>query len=267
MKIAVLIKETPDTETKIILKPSKDQTSTIDTSGFKWIVNPYDDFAVEEALKIKDKDPSTEVVVVCFGPQAAKERMIKSLAMGADRGVLIDHEGVETTDSLLIAKVLAKALKEVAPDMVLCGKQAIDDDNMHIPAMVASLLEWPHVNVVTSLTHLQDKLYRVEREVEGGQVECYEVRLPAVFGAHKSLNNPRYVALPGIMKAKKKPLDVKTIKDLGFAPTFLADDRGVSIEDYKMPPAKAQGKIFKDAPLEQMVDDLVRVLREEAKVI
>ena len=261
MKILVLIKQTPDTETKIRL--SGDGKS-IEQGDVKYIINPYDEFAIEEALKLKEKLGTGEVVIASFGGESAKELIIKGLAMGGDRGLLISNSGVENTDSLGTAKVLAGAIKNEKADIVFCGKQAIDDDNMHVSTMAAELLGWPHVNVVTKF-ELNGTTARVEREVEGGQVEVYDVTLPALFGAHKSLNTPRYASLPGIMKAKKKPFDVKSPADVGVDASSLKA-RSV-IKGFKYPPEKPKGKVFAGEPVEAMVEKVVKLLRDEAKVI
>jgi electron transfer flavoprotein beta subunit len=263
VKIVVLLKQTPDTETKI--KISADGAK-IESGDVKYIINPYDEFAIEEALKIKEKAGSGEVVIASFGSDTAKELIIKGLAMGGDRGLLVSNEGLEAADSLTVAKVLAAAIKKETPDLVLCGKQAIDDDNMHVGVMVAELLQWPHVNVVTKLT-LAGKTATVEREVEGGQVEVYEVQLPAVIGAHKSLNTPRYASLPGIMKAKKKPFDLKKPGDVGVDAAALKGQIRTQITGYANPPEKPAGKIFKGEDIEVMADKVVAALRSEAKVI
>jgi electron transfer flavoprotein beta subunit len=263
VKIVVLLKQTPDTETQIVLATD---AKSIDHSQSKYIINPYDEFAIEEALRIQEKTPNTEVVLLCFGPASAKERIIKGLAMGPDRGLLIDNTGWEHSDSLVTAKILATAIQKESCDLVLCGKQSIDDDNMSVGVMLAEFLHWPHVNVVTKVT-MNGAQLSVDREVEGGQTEVYETRLPVVLGAHKSLNTPRYTSLPGIMKAKKKPLDVKTLQDLGLDTSTLQSLQLTKIEGFSYPPEKPKGKIFKDESVEIMVDKLVKALREEVKVI
>ena len=169
MKILVLLKQTPDTESKIQISADG---SKIETAALKYIINPYDEFAIEEALKIKEKAGSGEVVIASFAGDAAKELIVKGLAMGGDRGLLVSNDGLDGLDSLGIAKILAAAVKAENPDLVLVGKQAIDDDNMHVGVMIAELLKWPHVNVVTKLT-LNGKTAVAEREVEGGQVEVF----------------------------------------------------------------------------------------------
>lgn len=263
MKALVLIKQTPDTETKI--KIAGDQKS-IDTAEVKYIINPYDEFAIEEALQIKEKSGGCEVVIASVGDEKVRELIIKGLAMGGDRGLLVGSEGIEGIDSLGIAKVLAAVIKAEKPDIVLCGKQAIDDDNMHVGTMVAELLSWPHVNVVNKLV-LNGATATAEREVEGGQVEAYEFSLPAVIGANKSLNSPRYASLPGIMKAKKKPLDKKSVGDLGLDGAKLKSETKVVVESFAYPPQKPPGKVFKGEEIEVMVDKVVKLLREEAKVL
>jgi electron transfer flavoprotein beta subunit len=263
LKILVLLKQTPDTESKIQISADG---AKIETAALKYIINPYDEFAIEEALKIKEKAGSGEVVIGSFAGDSAKELIVKGLAMGCDRGLLISSEGLEGADSLTVAKVLAAAVKAESPDLVLVGKQAIDDDNMHVGIMVAELLKWPHVNVVTKLA-LNGKTATVEREVEGGQVEVYEVQLPAVFGAQKALNTPRYASLPGIMKAKKKPLDSKKPGDFGLDAAALKAGVKTVIRGFLPPPEKPAGKVFKGEDVAVMVDKVVKLLREEAKVI
>jgi electron transfer flavoprotein beta subunit len=263
VKIVVLLKKTPDTETKI--KISSDQNS-IEAGDTKFIMNPYDEFAIEEALLIKKKVGSGEVVIASFGEDNCREIIIKALAMGADRGLLISNKGLENADSLTTAKVLSAALKAEQAQIILCGKQAIDDDNMHVGTMVAELMNIPHVNVVTKL-EINGETATAEREVEGGQVEVYDIKLPAVFGAHKSLNSPRYASLPGIMKAKKKPFDNKSPADYGLEIAPLADSMRTEILSYEYPPEKPSGQVFKDDAVDVMVDKVVNLLREEAKVL
>ena len=263
MKILVLLKQTPDTEAKIVPGAGG---QTIDTGSVKFIVNPYDEFAVEEALNIKSQVGDAEVVIASFGPANSKERMLRALAMGADRGLLISNEGLEDVDSLTVAKVLAAAIKSEDVSLVLCGKQGIDDDNMHTGMMTAELLDWPHVNVVTKMK-VEGDTVQAEREVEGGQSEIYEVRLPALFGAHKSLNTPRYASLPGIMKAKKKPFEQKTPADIGVDSSALKSAIKTKFESFELPPEKPAGKLFKDEAVDVMVDKVVKLLREEAKIL
>lgn len=261
MKILVFLKKTPDTETRIQLT---NNNTAIDPSDVKFIINPYDEYAIEEAIQIKERTGKAEVVIASFGDESLKELIIKGLAMGGDRGLLISNQGLEQADSLTIAKVLASAVKAENPDLVLLGKQAIDDDNMHVGPMLAELLGWAHVNVVNKLT-LDGNQATAEREAEGGYLEVYKFALPAVIGANKSLNSPRYAALPGIMKAKKKPFDVKTPGDYGL--NDLGSKIKVAVTAYQYPPEKKAGQVFKGDAVDSMVAQVVKLLREEAKVI
>ena len=263
LKIIVLLKKTPDTEAKINI--SSDHKA-IEQSGVKFIMNPYDEYAVEEALKIKAQAGTGEVLILSFGDDSVKDPILKALAMGADRGLQVSNENLSNADGLTTAKILSHVIKQENADLVLCGKQAIDDDNMHVGVMTAQLLDWPHANVVTKI-ELKDKTAKVEREVEAGQVEHYEIELPAVLGAHKSLNTPRYASLPGIMKAKKKPFDRKTLADTGLSLEELQSNNHTQIESFSYPAEKPAGKVFKDAPTEEMIDKVVNLLREEAKVL
>ena len=263
MKILVLLKQTPDTEAQI--KISSDG-SKLESSGVKYIINPYDEYAIEEALQLKAKKGSGEVVLMSFADDSVKERMLKGLAMGADRAVQIKNDSLENLDSLGISKILAEGIKSEKPDLVFTGKQGIDDDNMHVPVMTSELLSWPHVNV-TSKIEYSDTSLKASREVEGGQIETFEVSLPCLIGAHKSLNTPRYASLPGIMKAKRKPYEQKTVSDLGLDSAELKNSCQTTVKSYRMPPQKPEGKIFKDEDLSVMVDKVVNHLRNEAKVL
>jgi electron transfer flavoprotein beta subunit len=263
MKILVFLKKTPDTETKIQLTSNN---TAIDHSDVKFIINPYDEYAIEEAIQIKERSGGAEVVIASFGDESMRELIVKGLAMGGDRGLLISNQGLADADSLTIAKVLAAAVKAEKPDLVLVGKQAIDDDNMHVGPMLAELLGWAHVNVVNKLT-LDNGTATAEREAEGGYIEVYKFPLPAVIGANKSLNSPRYAALPGIMKAKKKPFDVKNPGDFGLDAGQLQAKVKVAVKSYQYPPEKKSGQVFQGEPVEAMVAKVVKLLREEAKVI
>src|SRR5213595_2143887 len=205
MKIAVCVNRVPDSETRV--KIAADGKS-LDEAGVKFILNPYDEFAVEEGLRLKEKAETGDVVVIALGPPAAQETIRTALAMGADRGVLLQTAGFHP-DGLETAKALAAELKNGAFDLILFGKMAIDDYNHQVGPMVAELLDLPCVTAIAHLDLTGDKKGgTAEREIEGG-VEVVEFPLPAVLTADKGLNEPRYPALKGIMAAKKKPLDVK----------------------------------------------------------
>jgi electron transfer flavoprotein beta subunit len=250
MKIAVCIKRVPDTETRI--KPAADGKS-LDEAGVKFVLNPYDEFAVEEALQRKDKAGGGEVVVVALGPAAAQETLRTALAMGADRAVLLQTDHIPA-DGLEVAKAIAVELKDGGYDLILFGKVAIDDYNHQVGPMVAELLGLPCATAVAHLT-IEEGKATAEREIEGG-VEVVAFPLPAVITAEKGLNEPRYPALKGIMAAKKKPLEVK--------PVTLGNG-GLEIVAMSLPPERAAGRIVGEGPA--AVPELVRLLREEAKVL
>ena len=250
MKIAVCIKRVPDTETRIRIGGDG---ASIDESGVKFVVNPYDEYAVEEALQRKEKAGGGEVVAIALGPDAAQETIRGALAMGADRGVLLKADRVPA-DALAVARALAAELKDGGYDLVLFGKVAVDDYNHGVGPMAAELLGLPCVTAVVRL-ELEGGRGVAEREVEGG-VEVVEFALPAVLTADKGLNTPRYPALKGIMAAKKKPIEVK--------PAALGETR-VAVTALALPPDRKAGRIVGEGP--DAVGELVRLLRTEAKVL
>lgn len=250
MKIAVCIKRVPDSETRV--KIASDGKS-LDEAGVKFILNPYDEFAVEEALRRKEQAGAGEVVIVSLGPATAQETIRSALAMGADRGVLLQADRIPV-DGLAVAQALANELKGGAYDLILFGKMAIDDYNHQVGPMVAELLNLP---CVTAIAHLDLETGQgvAEREIEGG-VEVVAFPLPAVLTTDKGLNEPRYPALKGIMAAKKKPLETKPVQ-LGAG--------GMEILAMTSPPERKEGRIVGEGAA--AVPELVRVLREEAKVL
>jgi len=250
VKIAVCIKRVPDTETRIRIGGDG---ASIDESGVKFVVNPYDEYAVEEALQRKEKAGGGEVVAIALGPDAAQETIRGALAMGADRGVLLKADRVPA-DALAVARALAAELKDGGYDLVLFGKVAVDDYNHGVGPMTAELLGLPCVTAVVRL-ELEGGRGVAEREVEGG-VEVVEFALPAVLTADKGLNTPRYPALKGIMAAKKKPVEVK--------PAALGETR-VAVTALALPPDRKAGRIVGEGP--DAVGELVRLLRTEAKVL
>jgi electron transfer flavoprotein beta subunit len=250
VKIAVCAKRVPDSEARI--KIAADGRS-IDEAGVKFVLNPYDEFAVEEALKLKEAAGAGEVVIVSVGGDTSQETIRTALAMGADRGVLLKTDRLPL-DPLPVARALADELKPGGYDLVLFGKLAGDDYSHATGAMVAELLGLPSVTAVSKLQVAAGKL-SAEREVEGG-VEVVECALPAVLTAEKGLNEPRYPALKGIMAAKKKPLEVK--------PVTLADS-GIEILQLAYPPERKEGRIVGEGA--DGVPALVEALRLEAKVL
>ncbi len=250
MMIAVCVKRVPDSETRVKIAPDG---KSLDEAGVKFILNPYDEFAVEEALRRKEQAGAGEVVIVSLGPAAVQETIRTALAMGADRGILLQTDRIPA-DGLEVAKALAAELRDGGYDLILFGKMAIDDYNHQVGPMVADLLGLPCVTAVAHLELAPGKGV-AEREIEGG-IEVVEFPLPAVLTTDKGLNEPRYPALKGIMAAKKKPLDVK--------PTASAVGR-IEILAMTPPPERQEGKIVGDGAA--AVPELVRLLREEAKVL
>ena len=250
MKIAVCIKRVPDSETRV--KIAADGVS-LDEAGVKFILNPYDEFAVEEALRRKEQTGAGEVAVLSLGPAAAQETIRTALAMGADRGVLLQADRVPA-DGLVVARALAAELAQGGFDLILFGKIAIDDSSHQVGPMVAELLGLPCVTAVSKLEITGDR-GTAEREVEGG-LEVVEFPLPAVITADKGLNEPRLPALKGIMAAKKKPLEVKPFQGAGA---------GIDVLRMTLPAERQAGKIVGEGAA--AVPELVRLLREEAKVL
>jgi electron transfer flavoprotein beta subunit len=245
------MKQVPDTETKI--QPKADG-SGIDFTGVKFVMNPYDEFAVEEAIKM-----GGESTVITMGPERTVEGLRTALAMGIQKAIHVDT-GDKWYDPFTTATVLAKVLKEGSYDVILCGKQAIDGDNSQVTQMVAELLNAPQVVIVEKVEMAGDKV-KVTRRVSGGTKEIYEVGFPVVLGAEKGLNTPRYASLPGIMKAKSKPIDKKNAEELLAGTQSL-----IQFTNYQLPPERAAGKKIEGEPAQQ-AKELARLLREEAKVI
>src|SRR5256712_3140982 len=257
MKILVAVKQVPDTATQV--KISSDPKA-IDTTGITWIVSPYDEFAVEEALRIKEKRGQGEVVAVTLGPDRAKETLRSALAMGCDRAIHVNDPALANADTLTTARALAAVVKQEAPQLVLCGRQAIDDDAGAVGAQLAEVLGWPCASWVMEETIDADaKTVRVGRQVEGG-LEVFDIPLPAVLSAQKGLNEPRYPTLKGIMGAKKK--EIKDVKpgDLGLTPGAPQ----LMVKKLEALPARPPGRII-HGEVKDAVKELVRALREDAK--
>ena len=246
----VCIKQVADTETRV--KVGADGR-TLDPSGVTWIMNPYDEFAVEQALRIKEQEGSGEVVVVSLGGPGAQTTIRNALAMGADRAIHLKTD-VPNPDSLSVAVALADAIRPLNPSIVWCGRQAVDDDAAAVGPMMAEKLGLPCVTSIATFERSGDAVV-VGRDIEGGR-EIVEVTLPAVLTADKGLNEPRYASLKGIMAAKKKPIE-DTPVTLG-APALEV----VALE---LPPARAAGRILGKGV--EGAHELVRVLREEAKLL
>ena len=259
MDVVVFVKQVPDTEAAV--RPDSSAPGHIVETGIKFIVNPYDEFAVEEAIRIKEAKGG-KVVVVTIGPPRSEEALRTCIAMGADDAIRIDPSGLPDLDALGYAQLLAKAVSQAPFDLILCGKQAIDDDLGAVGTFVAELLGLPHVAVVTKLELANGKAI-CRKEIDGG-TQTVEVQLPAVISAQKGLNEPRYPALRGLMLAKKKEIRVLTPASLGLSADELRP--AYKVEKLEAPPARGKGKILQGEP-EVTAVELVRLLREEAKVI
>ena len=264
MKIVVCMKQTPDTEATIKITGDK---QGIEEQNIKWVMNPYDEYAVEQALKLKEKQGG-ETVVVCLGPDRVTEAMRTALAMGIDKGVHLKDPAFNLSDATGTAKALAAAIKPLAPDLILCGRQAIDWDMAQVPMILAELLDMPHVHAVAKMEMAGDgKSAAANRRIEGGE-EVIEVKLPAVLTCDKGLNEPRYASLPGIMKAKKKELKPVSLAETGLSVNDVGKAGSkVQILEYLPLPDRPPGKVLKEQETEVMVKQVVKLLREEAKII
>jgi len=258
VKIAVLVKRVPDTASVFTI--DSDGKSIV-TEKLKYIISPYDEYAVEEAIQIQEAQGG-EVVIVSAGPEETKEVMRTALAMGADSGVLVKDDALPTLSSRGVAEALAAALKELGPDLILAGKQAVDDDASQVAERVAEHLELPHASVVSRL-ELGDGKATVDREIEGGKYTL-EMPLPCVLSIEKGINTPRYPKLPNIMKAKKKPIEEKSLTDLGLDAGTLAS--GMAVEGMSLPRQDRLNKVIEGDNAER-VKQLVQILREDEKVL
>ncbi len=259
MKIVVCVKQVPDTETRVHIAP---EGNAIVESDINWIVSPYDEFALEEALKIKEAQGG-EVVVVTVGPDRALSALRTGLAMGADSAVHVKDPALDGADTLATARALAGALKTLAPvDLVLCGQQGVGGDNSQVPGLLAEMLDLPQVTVAVKID-VQDGKAVVAREIEGAR-ETWETSLPAVISAQKGLNEPRYASLKGIMAAKKKPVQVLDAAGVGLAAADVAPK--VKVTAMELPPPRPAVAMIEGEP-DAQAKELIRRLAEEAKVI
>jgi len=259
MKIIVCIKQVPDTEARIRIAP--DGRGIVE-NDINWIVSPYDEFAIEEALKIRE-GRGGEVIVVSLGPDRAQSALRSALAMGADSAVHLKDPLFEGTDALGTARVLSVFIKTLAPfDLVLTGQQGVGGDHSQVPGCLAAFLDLPQVTVAVKVS-IEDGKATIEREIEGAH-EIWQTGLPAVVSAQKGLNEPRYASLKGIMAAKKKTITTRDATSLGLDAASLAPK--TSIVALELPPARPPVKMIAGDP-ETQARELLRLLHEEAKVI
>lgn len=257
MKILVFIKQVPDTAAPLFVKDNQIDASKID----KYAASPYDEYALEQALQIKDKAPDTKITLVTMGPARVREMIMQGLAMGADDAVIVKADNAGEMDGLAVAHVLAEAAKKVGFDLIFTGIKGVDDDQGWVGIAMGELLGLPIVNGARA-TQIQGNVARVTRDVEGGK-ETVEVTLPALITSSQA-TEPRYPTLKGIMGAKKKQVLEWDVPSLNV-PADVMQPR-VQMTKLDMPPARQAGRILQGDPAEQ-VKELVRLLREEAKVI
>ncbi|MFZ0611082.1 MAG: electron transfer flavoprotein subunit beta/FixA family protein [Desulfobacterales bacterium] len=260
MDIVVLLKQVPATESMISV--AEDGIS-IKTADIKWVISPYDEFAVEEALRIKEAQGG-KVTILTVGPDKATEAIRTALAMGADEGILVNDPAVLGCDGLGVARVLAAALKQIPYDIIIAGQRAVDDDNFLVGTAVAELLDIPNISIVNK-QEIGDGKIRCRRTIEGGVVEI-EAPLPVLFTTQRGINEPRYASLPGIMKAKKKPLATKSLADIGLDAAALGEPK-TKIVSLQPPPERKGGRMVAGETAAEKAAALVRLLAEEAKVI
>jgi electron transfer flavoprotein beta subunit len=261
MKILVGIKHVPDTETKVKVAP--DGVSLDAGAVAKWIISTYDEYALEQALQIREAGEG-EVLLACAGPKSAQTTLRQGLAMGADGAVLVEDDRFDRADGLTRAKALAAVARERSVDLILLGKYGVGADEAQTGPMLAELLEWPHAAGVVGF-ELDGQRFTVRREIEGA-VEIQEGSLPAVISCDKGLNEPRYPALKGIMQAKKKPIDFKSPTDLGLDPAELREGKKLVWDSMELPPPRQAGRTI-DGDAGEAARELVRLLHEEAKVL
>jgi electron transfer flavoprotein beta subunit len=255
--IYVVMKRTFDTEEKLII-----ENGIIEDSGAEFIINPYDEYAIEEAIQLKDKHDG-EVTVITVGGEDAEKELRTALAMGADKAILVNTEDdLEGGDEFTTAKILAQFFKKNNFDIILGGNVAIDGGSGQVGPRLAELLDIPYVTTITKLT-INGETATVERDVEGDS-EVIEVKLPVLVTAQQGLNEPRYPSLPGIMKAKKKPLEELEINDLDLEEDDV--EAKTKVLEVYLPPKKEAGRVL-DGELEDQVKQLVNLLQKEAKVI
>jgi electron transfer flavoprotein beta subunit len=259
LKVIVCVKQVPDTETRIRIAPDGRSIAEADVN---WIVSPYDEFAIEEALRIREAKGG-EVVLVCAGPDRVQSALRNGLAMGADSALHLKDALLDAADPLGTARALAAGIKSLAPfDLVLMGQQGVGGDNSQVPGLVAELLDLPQVTVAVKIEIGEGKA-TVQREIEGAH-ETWETSLPAVISTQKGLNEPRYASLKGIMAAKKKSIETRDLAAVGIDASGMAPRSAVVA--IALPPERPPVRMVEGDAITQS-RELLRLLHEEAKVI
>lgn len=258
MNSIICMKQVPDTETRFQVREG-----AVVKEGIQYVVNPYDEYAIEECLLKKEAAGEGKVTVICLGVDRAREAILQALALGCDEAIHLNDPAFEGGDAFATAVVLAAAIKKVGEyDLLFTGKQGVDNDNAQVGILLAEMLDLPHVSVITKLD-IADGKATAQREVEGGK-QVVETSLPALFTAQKGLNEPRYPSFRGIRQAKRKPYTTWTAADLGLDPATI--DIKSELVSVTLPPERGGGRIIEGEPAEA-AKELVRLLREEAKVI
>jgi len=264
VKIGVCLKQVPATDTRI--KINADGTGIV-TDEVKWEVNPYDEFALEAALQLKEAGKASEVVILTVGGPDSEQRIKDGLARGADSAVRLDDPAFAGSDSLGIAKVLAAGAQKAEVGLILCGKQAIDGDSSQVPAMVAEFLDWAQITDISNLELEGDRL-TAHRASGAGNKDVIQAALPVVLSCDKGLNTPRFASLRGIMMAKRKKIEVWSAADLGVDTSQVGGGAAKLVEQgMSLPPARPSGRMIEGGSVGEKVNELVRLLREEAKVL
>jgi electron transfer flavoprotein beta subunit len=262
MNIVICVKQVPDTETKIRVKEGQ-----VDHSETKYVVNPYDEYAIEEGLRIKERLGEGQITLISTGPERAKDALKSGLAVGAEEAIHLMDEAFEGSDPYATALILSKTLEKLDYDIIFCGKQGVDEDHAQVGIILAELLDIPHVSVVTKLEISDDgKSVLAHREVEGGH-EVVEAPLPAVITAQKGLNEPRYASIKGIMAVKKKVIPEWNAEEIGLDAASVGGDAAkVSFVEVTLPPDRESGKVFDEDPVQDAIK-VAHLLRDEAKIL
>jgi electron transfer flavoprotein beta subunit len=258
MRIITLVKHVRDTETRVKVA---ENGAKLEFIGENWVLNPYDEFAVEEGLRLKEKFGG-EVVALSVGDEESSKSLRQAMAMGADSAILLSDPLFNDLDPLSTARVIAEQLKKESFDLILCGKHGVGDDNQAVGSIVGALLNIPVATVVVNL-EIQGSDVKAKREIEGG-LEVLEMGLPCLISCQKGLNEPRYPSLKGIMSAKKKEIRTINASVLGIDEKFFS--KRIKFITFLEPPPRPKGKIIEGEP-KDVVKELVKLLREEAKVL
>ncbi len=255
MEILVLIKQVPDTEANITI-----QEKDINENGIKWIIAPYDEIALEEAVRLKEKHGDVHITVLSVGPERVVSSLRSAYAMGADSAVLIKTEEYNMLDSSVIAEAILKSIEGKQYDLILAGRQATDSDNGQVPIILATYMDCAIATFANAI-EISDQTAKITCEVEGGEA-IFEANLPLIMTANDRLNEPRYPSLKGIMSSKKKPIDTKELSSLG-----ISTNAAIIVNAYVAPPDRPAGKILDNEDPAGKVKDLVHSLHNELKVI